>query len=113
MHLDLENTGAKPISKESKSYAGDTKTKCKNLIFNFWYVLQNLYQEPYAIIHTVLVFLSWYILSGKIGRKILPLKLFSYFLIINTGLVQVHYSHFWALWTPGGLWGALGWFGGV
>ena len=54
-----------------------------------------------------------YILSGKIGRKILPLKLFSYFLIINTGLVQVHYSHFWALWTPGGLWGALGWFGGV
>ena len=62
-YLDLENTGAKPISKESKPNAGDTKTKSENLIFNFWYVLQNLYQEPYAIIHTVLVFLSFMFLS--------------------------------------------------
>ena len=34
-------------------------------------------------------------------------------LIINTGLGQVHYSHFWPPRTPGGVWGALGGSGGV
>ena len=29
-------------------------------------------------------------------------------LIINTGLVQVFYSHFWAPQTPGEVWGAIG-----
>ena len=42
-----------------------------------------------------------------------PSKIIFLSLIINTGLGQVHYSDFGSPRTPGGVWGALGGFGGV
>ena len=51
-----------------------------------------------------------YIPSEKIGQNIDPLQKSFLSLIINTGLVQVYYSHFWAPRTPGGVWGAMGGF---
>ena len=42
-----------------------------------------------------------------------PSKIIFLSSIINIGLGQVHYSHFGSPRTPGGVWGALGGFGGV
>ena len=49
----------------------------------------------------------------KVSQNIDPFKNHFLSLMINTGLGQVHHSHFWPPRTPGGVWGALGGFGGV
>ena len=50
----------------------------------------------------------WGIPSEKIGQNIHPLESLFLSLIINIGLVQVHFGQFWPPWTIGGVWGGSG-----
>ena len=50
----------------------------------------------------------WGIPSEKIGQNIHPLESRFLSLIINIGLVQVHFGQFWPPWTIGGVWGGSG-----
>ena len=56
---------------------------------------------------------SGWVRVKKWVKILTPSKIIFLSSIINIGLGQVHYSHFGYPRTPGGVWGALGGFGGV